>query len=163
MTCPRKWRLLRFKLKSSAASDGSVQKLGNNARCNSELIATKLCSHICCKWRASIFDIGTKPHVPNQILCKAAGLYLWPVQGNGVFSDSNWKAQLLQMAVCKSLETMPGVILNWLQPNFAAISVAKEMWCLKAMEWPVLTGQASIFWAIFLCKHSSTMLLTKHP
>ena len=37
------------------------------------------------------------------------------------------------MMVRKSLETMSGVILNQLQPKFAAKSVANEMLCLKAM------------------------------
>ena len=112
--------------------------------------------------------LGTKPHVPNLILCKAAGLYQWPVWGKGVCSDSNWPAQLLQMAARESLETMSGAILNRLQPKFAAKSVANKMPCLKAIKLPALTGQASIFdlkifLAIFLCKHSSTVLLTNHP
>ena len=45
----------------------------------------------------------------------------------GVFSDSNQTAQLLQMAECKGLEMMTGVILNQLQPKFAAKSAAYEM------------------------------------
>ena len=40
-------------------------------------------------------------------------------------------AQRLQMAARKS--SMSGVILNRLQPKFAAKSVANEMRCLKAM------------------------------
>ena len=72
-------------------------------------------------------DIGTKPHVPNRILCKAADLSRQPVRGKGVYSDSNRTAQRLQMAARKSLETMSGMILNRLQPKFAAKSVANEM------------------------------------
>ena len=49
------------------------------------------------------------------------------------------------MEAHKRLETKSGMILNRLQPNFAAKSVANEMWCLKAMYWPELTEQASIF------------------
>ena len=49
-------------------------------------------------------------------------------------ADSNRTEQQLQMAARKSLETMSGVILNRLQPNFAAKSVVIEMLCLKAME-----------------------------
>ena len=45
----------------------------------------------------------------------------------GVCSDSNWTAQRLQMAACKSLKTMSRVILNGSQPKFAAKSVANEM------------------------------------
>ena len=46
----------------------------------------------------------------------------------------NLKTQLLQMAVLKSLETMSGMILNQLQPKFAAKSVvANEMLYLKTM------------------------------
>ena len=68
------------------------------------------------------YDIGTKQHVPNRILCKAADLSRRPARGNGVCS-----AQRLQMAVRKILETMSGMILNRLQPKFAAKSVANEM------------------------------------
>ena len=77
--------------------------------------------------------MGTKQHVPNRILCKAAGLNRRPVQGKGICSDSNRTAQRLQMAARKSLETMSGVILNQLHPKFAAESVSNEMRCLKAM------------------------------
>ena len=42
------------------------------------------------------------------------------------------------------LEMMSGVILNHLQlePKFAAKSVANEMLCVKAIQWPALTGRA---------------------
>ena len=79
------------------------------------------------------YDIGKKQHVLNRILCKAAGLNQRPVRGKGVCSDLNWTAQQLQMAESKSLETMSGVILNWLQPKFAAKSRANEIRSLKAM------------------------------
>ena len=52
MTCPRKGSLLKFQSKSTAASDGWAQKLGNNVWHDSERIATKVCSQICCKWNA---------------------------------------------------------------------------------------------------------------
>ena len=61
-------------------------------------------------WREVVADqgsahhIGTKQHVPNRILCKAA-LSWRPVRGKGVCSDSNWTAQQLQMAAHKGLET----------------------------------------------------------
>ena len=60
-----------------------------------------------------------KTNVLNWILCKAAGLNHWqcPVC---VCSNSNGTAQLLQMAAHKCLETMSGMILNQLQPKFAA-------------------------------------------
>ena len=82
------------------------------------------------------YDIGTRPHVPNRILCKAAGLSTWrPVLGKGVCSsDSNRTAQRLQMVTFKSSETMSGKILNQLQPKFVAKSVANEMRCLKAIS-----------------------------
>ena len=73
------------------------------------------------------YDIGTKPHVPNRILCKAADLSRRPARGKGVCSDSNRTAQRPQMAARKILETMSGMILNRLQPKFAAKSVANEM------------------------------------
>ena len=41
-----KGRLLRFEPNSAATSDGSTQKLGNDVRRDSELIATKVCSQI---------------------------------------------------------------------------------------------------------------------
>ena len=51
-TCPRKKRLLRFELSSTATSDGGAQKLGNDVRRNFELIASKVCSQIGHKWNA---------------------------------------------------------------------------------------------------------------
>ena len=45
----------------------------------------------------------------------------------------------LKMARRKSLQTMSE------QPKFAAKAVANEMWCLKTMYRPALTGGASIF------------------
>ena len=50
--CPKKGRLLRFESNSKATSDGGAQKLGNNVRRGSELIATKVCSQIGRKWNA---------------------------------------------------------------------------------------------------------------
>ena len=52
--------------------------------------------------------IGTKQHLLNWILSKAADLNWQPVWGKGVCSDLNRTAQLLQMAASKSLETMSG-------------------------------------------------------
>ena len=49
-TCPRKGRLLTFKLHSTETSDGGVQKLGNDVWHDSELIATTACSPISSKW-----------------------------------------------------------------------------------------------------------------
>ena len=76
--------------------------------------------------------IGTKQHVLNQILCKAAYLNRRPIREKGVrpgvCSDSNRRtAQRLQIAARKSLETMSGVILIRLQPKFAVKSVPNEM------------------------------------
>ena len=48
------------------------------------------------------------------------------------------------MSACKSLETISGLILNQLQQKFAAILVANEMQCLKAIERPALTEKASV-------------------
>ena len=48
------------------------------------------------------YDIGTKPHVPNRILCKAAGLNRRPVWGKGACSDSNWTAQWLRWQRAKA-------------------------------------------------------------
>ena len=58
------------------------------------------------------YGIGTKPHVLNRILCKAADLSRRPVQEKSICSDSNQTAQLFQMVMRKSFETMSGVILN---------------------------------------------------
>ena len=38
----------------------------------------------------------------------------------GIYSNSNLTALPLQMSMCKSLETISGMILNWLKPKFAA-------------------------------------------
>ena len=75
------------------------------------------------------YDMGGKQHVQNRILCKAAGC----IDEQSKERVSNRTAQRLQMAARKSLETISGVILNRLQPKFAAKSVANEMQCLKAM------------------------------
>ena len=56
------------------------------------------------------------------------------------------------MAARKSFETMSGMILNRLQPKFAVQSVANEMQRLKAIEWPALTGRASILDLKFLAQ-----------
>ena len=46
MTCLLKECLLRFEMNSIVTSDGCTQKLGIYVRCDSELIATKVCSQI---------------------------------------------------------------------------------------------------------------------
>ena len=43
-TCARKESLLRFQLNSTATTDGSVQKFGNNLSHDSVSIATNVCS-----------------------------------------------------------------------------------------------------------------------
>ena len=51
-TCPRNGRLLTFelcKLNNNATSDGGMQKLGNDVRCDSKQIATKVCRQISSK------------------------------------------------------------------------------------------------------------------
>ena len=68
-----------------------------------------------------------------RFAAKSVANEMRPVPGKGVCSDSNRTAQRLQMAAHKSFEMMSGVILNRLQPRFAAKSVANEMRCLKAM------------------------------
>ena len=85
----------------------------------------------------------------NWILCKAAGLYQWAVWEKGFCSDSNQTAQPLQMAARKSLETMSGVILNWLQPKFGAKSVANEMLCLKLESHAVTSVDRTSFFEQF--------------
>ena len=52
-TCPRDWHLLRFKLSSTATSDGCAQKLENNVWHDSESITTKVCSKVGRKWNAT--------------------------------------------------------------------------------------------------------------
>ena len=120
-------------------------------------------------------------HVQNLILCKAADLNQQPLQEKGVCSDWNSTSQLLQMAARKSLETMSGndfIDLHDFDP--LATKVCSQISCKmksdvwkpcsdvwKVMfesQWPALTGQALIFdfnmfWAIYLCKQSSTLLL----
>ena len=49
------------------------------------------------------------------------------------FRSNRWTAQQLQMAVRKSLETMFGMILNWLQPKFGATLTANEIRSLNSM------------------------------
>ena len=70
--------------------------------------------------------------------------YSTTCQKKGICSDSNWRAQ----PVRKSLETISGVILNQLQPKFAAKTVENEKLWLKAMYRLVLTG-LSLFNSFF--------------
>ena len=51
-TCPRKGRMLRFESNSTATSDGSAQKLGNDVRHDYESTSAKVCSQIGRKWNA---------------------------------------------------------------------------------------------------------------
>ena len=58
------------------------------------------------------------PHFLNCILYKAEDVNWNPVLGSGVYTDSNWIAQPLQMAAHKSLETISGSqswSLAWVQ------------------------------------------------
>ena len=52
MTCLRKGCMLKFKSNSTATPDGSTQQLESDVWYDSELIATKVCSLIGCKWNA---------------------------------------------------------------------------------------------------------------
>ena len=54
-TCLRKERLLKFKLNSTATSDGSAQKLGNDVWHDPESIETKVYSQSGCK-RNAMFE-----------------------------------------------------------------------------------------------------------
>ena len=93
------------------------------------IMATKVCRQTCRKWNATCLR-------------------------KGVCSDSNQTAQRLQVVANKSLKTMSGMILNWLQPKFAAyvvISVNRLIFTWRFSE----QG--------FFCKQSSTVLLTKDP
>ena len=55
----------------------------------------------------------------------------WHIQEKGVCSDSNWTALPNQLEACKSFGTISGMILNWLQPKFAAKTVENEIQCWK--------------------------------
>ena len=59
-----------------------------------------------------IYDIGTKPHYPTWMLCRATDLNRQPVQEKEICSYLNLTALLLQMAKRKSLEMMSGMSLN---------------------------------------------------
>ena len=50
-------------------------------------------------------------------------------QEKGLCSDSNWSAQQFQMVMCQSLETISGMILNQLQPNF---------WVPNSLKWKAM-------------------------
>ena len=116
------------------------------------------------------YDVGTNQHVLFQSLCKAANQNQWPVWEMGVCSDSNWKHSKLRWQLAKAWRQC----LIWFRKQslhcFAAPLVANEMSLryLKAMQWPALTGRVSIFdfknfWAICLCKQSSSVLQNNHP
>ena len=57
-TCPRQGSLLRFESNSTVTLDGGAQNLENNVRHDSELIATKVCSQIGRKWKATCLRKG---------------------------------------------------------------------------------------------------------
>ena len=90
------------------------------------------------------YDKGTKPHVLNRILCKAAGLNRRPVRRKGVCSDSDWTVQPLQMAELqwarKSLETMSVLSENkhfWLMLLFSSFTLWQPpaLICLSSRQW----------------------------
>ena len=108
-------------------------------------------------------------YIVNGILCKASDLNQLYVWERGVCSDSNQTAQQLQMEVCKSLETISGMILNWLKQKFAVKWVAK--WNAMAesnsetstdCQWTSLIVNLKIFWDICHSKNPSLVLLTNH-
>ena len=79
----------------------------------------------------------------------------------GVCSDYSQTAQQLQISEQK-LKTLSGMILNGLQPKFAAKTVANEKQCLKNMSWfkPALTGQALTFHSnITICYWENLFIL----
>ena len=85
-TCPRKGRMLRFELDSTATSDGGAQKLRNDVSYDPESIATKNCSQIGRKWNAmseghelrfSIWRCFKQSAFVNNRL-----LYYWPTIHN---------------------------------------------------------------------------------
>ena len=99
-------------------------------------------------------------YIVNGILCKASDLNQLYVWERGVCSDSNQTAQQLQMEVCKSLETISGMILNWLKQKFAVKWVAK--WNAMAesssetstdCQWTSLIVTLTIFWDICYSKN----------
>ena len=105
MTCLRKGHLLRFESNSTATSKGSAKSLEQ-----------------CLEWFWISHNQSLQPML-SQMKCN-----LSKKQG---FSYLNLRAQLLQRAMCKCLETISGMILNQLQPKFVSKSVADEMWYLK--------------------------------
>ena len=95
-------------------------------------------------------------------------LSLWPVQGKGVCSDLNKKAQLLQMAARKCLGTMSdwlSLILNQSQPKVCSQIGCKwnsmfESHVVTSVDRTSFYFGFEVFLEICLCKHSSTVLLT---
>ena len=80
----------------------------------------------------------------------------------GLFSDSDWTARLIEMAVHKNFEMISEVNCNRLKPKFAAKTVANKERCLRALYELRLSIQPKIFWKICLRKSSFTVLLTNH-
>ena len=123
MTCPRKGHVLRFKLNSTATSDGSTQKLGNNVRLDSESISTKVCSPISSKWNATCLRKGR--------------LLRFKLNSTATSDDS---AQMLQMTVSKLQMTVRKLCLAWfwmdcnqrLQPN---------QWQMKCYVWKLCSAE----------------------
>ena len=84
-TCPRKGHLLRFK-SSTVTSNGCSQKLRHDIWCDSELIATKVCSWICLKWNATCPRKGHLLRFESIIIATSDGGA--QKLGNNVWHDS---------------------------------------------------------------------------
>ena len=95
------------------------------------------------------YDTGKNLHVPNKILCNSADLNQHPVWERSLL-EFQWNSTAIWWwCVCKSLEAISCMILNWKQPKFEAKLRANDKQSLKvinrpAFTWP-LQGAASIF------------------
>ena len=101
---------------------------------------------------------STNNHVQNWILCKAADPNQQPVLEKGVCSDSSQTAQLFQMVVHKSLETISWLTLNWWQGNQTLQSNRSKMQsylcqdCHTCIDCTGFDLDSKTFWAACLWK-----------
>ena len=83
----RKGHLLRFESNSRATSDGCTRKLGNDVRRDSELITTRVCSQISCKWIMTSLDRTSFDFRFEDFLSNLPGFCLYKKSSTGLLTN----------------------------------------------------------------------------
>ena len=135
---------------STATSDGCQQKLENDVRRDSESIASKVCSPISRKWNATCQrKWRNRSELSSTAATTDGGAQML---GNNVWNDYESIATNVCSQIGRRLRSqMKCYVWKPCRDQHWQIELAASIFDLK------------IFWAIFLCKQSSTVLLTNHP